>query len=136
MIDLPPLGDGNALWHTLLDLNDHVPDGWALIGGQMTLLHVLEHGQQPIRLSRDLDLVADIRADPKALRRLADALITLGFEPRVTGLDEIAHRFIRAEAIVDPSPRVVNVRPAARDEIIRALRRARASHSECSPKSR
>ena len=101
MIELPPLGDEDALWHTLLDLGERVPGGWAVIGGQMTLLHVLEHGAQPVRLSRDLDLVADIRADPRALRVLADALIDLGYESAPAGVEEIAHRFTRETAVVD-----------------------------------
>lgn len=48
VIDLPPLPPPiDELWHTLLDLAEHVDVPWALIGGQMVLLHAIEHGQGP-----------------------------------------------------------------------------------------
>lgn len=47
---LPPPVD--QLWHTLLDLGEQLTVPWALIGGQMVLLHAVEHGQALPRSAR------------------------------------------------------------------------------------
>ena len=45
MIELPALGDADeALWTALLDVADRTQD-WTLIGGQLVLLHGLEHAR-------------------------------------------------------------------------------------------
>jgi hypothetical protein len=51
---LPPPVD--ELWHTLLDLGDQLDVPWALIGGQMVLLHAIEHDQVPPQVSQDGDV--------------------------------------------------------------------------------
>lgn len=52
-IVLPPLGDPvDELWEVLLDLSDRLKVPWALIGGQMVLLHALEHDTVPPRSAR------------------------------------------------------------------------------------
>ena len=53
MIELPPLASPvDQLWHALLDLSDRLTVPWTLVGGQMVLLHALEHGQAPLSLAR------------------------------------------------------------------------------------
>lgn len=69
---------GRPAWHLLLDLAE-LPVAWTLIGGQMVLLHVLEHGQVPPQVSQDGDIIADVRADQNALKAIVAAL-----EERVT----------------------------------------------------
>jgi len=55
MIELPNIGDADeAMWTALLDIADRTQD-WTLIGGQMVLLHGLEHARLPPRISEDLD---------------------------------------------------------------------------------
>ena len=50
MIQLPTLGGaGDRLWGALLDVADRVTSDWTLVGGQMMLLHGLEHGRVPPR---------------------------------------------------------------------------------------
>ena len=45
MLVLPDLGDHTVeLWLALLDIAEAVPVDWVLVGGQMVLLHALEHG--------------------------------------------------------------------------------------------
>lgn len=74
LIELLPLGATvDELWRVLLDLGS-MPIKWTLIGGQMVLLHALEHGQVPLQISEDGDVVADIRADPSSLRTVVRAL--------------------------------------------------------------
>lgn len=62
-ITLPWLGSPtDELWEVLLRLaskTERVP--WMLIGGQMMLLHAVEHGREPLQVSQDGDAIADIR---------------------------------------------------------------------------
>jgi hypothetical protein len=57
-VTLPPLpAPVDRLWHVLLDLASGLRVPWTLPGGQMVLLHALEHGQVPPQISQDGDLV-------------------------------------------------------------------------------
>ena len=95
----------DQLWDVLLDLGaSRLP--WTLIGGQMVLLHALEHGQMPPVISQDGDLLADVRADPAALRAMVDWLGELGFAPEGITTDGRAHRYTRRAA---PRPVVIDV---------------------------
>lgn len=49
------------IWTTLCELAAAKPDGWTLIGGQMVLLHALEHNAEPSRISTDLDILVNAR---------------------------------------------------------------------------
>jgi hypothetical protein len=106
-IELPPLASPvDELWHVLLDLGETLDVPWTLVGGQMVLLHVLEHGQVPPQISQDGDVVADIRAVPDALARVVTALEEAGFELESMSTDGLAHRYVRP---ADPRPVVVDV---------------------------
>jgi len=101
MIELPDLGDADgAMWTALLDIAERTHD-WTLIGGQMVLLHGLEHARLPPRISEDLDVVVNVRAQPPALPRMMTALRDLGFVLSGISPDGIAHRFERAGVLVD-----------------------------------
>jgi hypothetical protein len=55
-IIMPPLGSPvHELWGVLLDLGEQSDVPWTLIGGQMVLLHALEHGTFPPQVSQDGD---------------------------------------------------------------------------------
>jgi hypothetical protein len=62
-------------WRALLDLYQGFQSGWCLIGGQMVWLLAIEHGVDPIRLTDDVDVAVDIRADQGAIRRAAATTI-------------------------------------------------------------
>ncbi len=96
----------DQLWHLLLDLDEMLSVGWTVVGGQMVLLHALEHGQVPPQISQDGDLIADVRADPGALVAVVKALHELGFALAGIGADGVAHRFERAAS---PKPVVIDV---------------------------
>jgi hypothetical protein len=94
-IELPPLAPPvDELWHVLLDLADTLPVPWTLVGGQMVLLHALEHGQVPPEVSQDGDLLADVRGDKQSLKVIVAALCTAGFRPEPAG-DNLVHRYTR-----------------------------------------
>ena len=74
-IELPPLAAPvDELWHVLLDLGEQLTVGWTLVGGQMVLLHALEHGRVPPQISQDGDVVADVRTTPSAVQDVVAAL--------------------------------------------------------------
>lgn len=98
---LPTLAEPvDRLWHVLLDLAEALPETWTLIGGQMVLLHAVEHGQVPPQISQDGDVVADVRAVTGALASIVGALTAAGFvvDPNA---EDIAHRFVRADSPQD-----------------------------------
>jgi hypothetical protein len=107
LIELPALpAPVNELWHVLLDLEEHLTAPWSVIGGQMVLLHLLEHGQIPPQVSQDGDVIADIRTDATAITAIVAQLGALGFELDGISADGLAHRYKRA---AEPRPVVIDV---------------------------
>lgn len=101
MITLPPLGPlDTRLWHVLLEMSE-AGDGWTLIGGQMVFLLGLEHDATPPRISTDIDVVVDIRAQPPRMPDLVSWLNERGFELGDPDPDGHAHRFTREAVTLD-----------------------------------
>jgi hypothetical protein len=96
----------DQLWHVLLDVAEALRDPWTLIGGQMVLLHALEHGQTPPQVSQDGDVVADVRASPTVLGDLVATLEAAGFDLEAITTDGRAHRYLRPAS---PKPVVFDV---------------------------
>lgn len=95
-IALPPLAQPvNQLWHVLLDLAATLRAPWTLVGGQMVLLHALEHAQVPPQISQDGDIVADVRAARDAIGQVVAALEAVGFTVDGMSPDGLAHRYTR-----------------------------------------
>jgi len=90
-----------ASWHGLLDLHEHLPSGWTLIGGQLVHLHCAERGQFPVRPTNDADTVIDVRADPRMLHTFTKTLADLGFEPAGISAEGRQHRWRRGPASID-----------------------------------
>jgi hypothetical protein len=106
-IELPPLPSPvDQLWHALLDLGESLSVPWTLVGGQMVLLHVLEHRQVPPQISQDGDVVADIRSAPDALARVVAAVEGLGFGLESMSTEGLAHRYVRP---AEPRPVAIDV---------------------------
>ncbi len=107
LIELPPLAAPvDELWHVLLDLNERLTVPWSLIGGQMVLLHALEHGQVPPQVSQDGDIIADIRADREAIATIVAQLSEMGFALGGISPEGIAHRYERG---AESKPVVIDV---------------------------
>ena len=61
-LELPSYpGYNEALWETLLEMARTQLQEWTLIGGQMVLLHALEHEVEPARFSTDIDVVVNAK---------------------------------------------------------------------------
>lgn len=95
-VELPPLsGALDTLWDLVLDIADRVPpDRWALIGGQMVMLHGLVAGRTPTRASQDVDVLADLLTDPAGLVRCVEAVRQLDLQPVVDSTGHV-YRFRR-----------------------------------------
>ena len=94
---LPPFsGRLDALWDLVLDIAERVPaQRWALIGGQMVLLHGLRAGRSGVRVSQDVDLLADLLTASDGLQRCVRALLSLQLEPVPDSKGRV-YRFRRA----------------------------------------
>jgi hypothetical protein len=80
-VELPSLGSRHdELWTVLCDLGDAVNENWTIIGAQMVMLHALQTGRSPSRVSEDLDTVIDSRVGPPALASFLATLHDLGFK--------------------------------------------------------
>lgn len=102
MIELPPMvARDTALWEALLDIAERMHSDWTLVGGQMVLLHALEGGRTPPRVSEDLDLVVDARIRPPALPTMMTVLAELRFTSVGVSPDGVAHRFARGGVSID-----------------------------------
>lgn len=96
-IVMPVLGDPvDQLWLVLLDLAEHLRIDWTIVGGQMVLLHALEHGTVPPIVSQDGDVIANVRATQGALRQVAAQLESSGFAVVGMANDRTAHRYSRS----------------------------------------
>jgi hypothetical protein len=65
------------------------------------LLRAVEHGRVPPRVTRDLDVLADLRARPAALPRIVATLAALEFEVELPSPDQSGHRFKRGDVTID-----------------------------------
>lgn len=70
------------LWEALFELAEGAGEGWTLVGGQMVLLHGLEHGRSPPRVSTDLDVLVNARVLPKATTSFSAVLVEAGSNRR------------------------------------------------------
>lgn len=94
-VKLPALADGRdaLLWPALLDLADLLPQPWVVIGGQMVHLHGVVAGRVQPRVTQDIDVLFDIRAEVRVIAQAVMVLTALGY--RVDGMspDGLAHRY-------------------------------------------
>ena len=101
-VRLPALPGYDAdLWLALIELTDVRPGEWTLIGGQMVLLHALEHGVVPPRASTDLDVLVNARVATGAVRQFVRAIEARGFALEGASPDGIAHRYRRSGVSID-----------------------------------
>lgn len=93
---LPPFGAPvDELWDVFLDLAERLTVEWTIVGGQMVLLHAIEHGTVPPTVSQDGDVIANVRAAQRALATLAAVLEDMGFALAGMDSDGTAHRYRR-----------------------------------------
>lgn len=99
---LPTLpGRDDQIWITLIELATVRPGGWTLIGGQMVLLHAIEHGAALPRISTDLDLLVNARVVAGGVREFVAAIEQRGFVVEGMSPEGVAHRYQRNGVSID-----------------------------------
>ena len=103
--ELPPTtGRLDVLWDDVLKLADDLPvDSWVLVGGQMVRLHGLVVGRPPVRISQDIDLLANLVSRYDSVRQCVHSVLRLGYIPLEANDRRLLHRFIRPSdrAVID-----------------------------------
>ena len=100
-VPLPAFPGTDSIWEALLELADNAFAEWTLIGGQMVMLHAAEHSAEPLRISRDLDVIVNARIVAGAIRSFAIGLEQRGFRLAGASPEGIAHRYTRGQASID-----------------------------------
>jgi len=101
-VELPTLGDHElTLWETLLELAELRPQEWTLIGGQMVLVHAIEVGIHPPRLSTDLEVLVNARVATGGVRGFVRAIEARGFVLTGASPQGVAHRYRRDRVSID-----------------------------------
>ncbi|MFJ4102156.1 hypothetical protein [Amycolatopsis japonica] len=96
---LPPLqGESDrVVWPAMFDLADRLPEPWVMIGGQMVILHGLLADRSIPRVTKDIDLLFDVRFTLDACPRAHGVLKRLGYEVDGISADGKAHRYLHPE---------------------------------------
>lgn len=89
-----------TMWLTLMDFEESDPPPWVLVGGQMTALHLAEHGHTAHRPTNDGDMVVGVWTRRDALRSTTIYLTSNGFTEHTT-TDGYGYRFIRGKTAID-----------------------------------
>jgi hypothetical protein len=101
-IQLPTLpGHDNGLWLALIELSELRHADWTLVGGQMVLLHAIEHGVPPPRVSTDLDVLVNARVVTGGVRAFVAAIEERDFVLAGASPQGIAHRYRRGGVSID-----------------------------------
>jgi hypothetical protein len=98
---LPTDPESASLWSSFGRLASRVlPEGWTLVGGLMVQLHAYEARVVDLRVTTDIDILADARK--RAIGRVARALEADNFQlDPPSPIDGTSHRWRRGELIVD-----------------------------------
>jgi hypothetical protein len=98
---VPAAGEAPLLlWRALLALDERLGSPWCLVGGQLVVLHCLEHGVPPVRATYDGDVAVDVFAGRDALSVATGVLDGLGFAQR-TDSRGYGYRWERGNARID-----------------------------------
>ena len=102
MIEIPDLGEEfHDMWIELLHLAAVPPAPWVLIGAHMVAIHGWERGREPIRPSKDADILVNARAIADGTARMSEALIDREYKLDGISPEGIGHRFIREGVSID-----------------------------------
>lgn len=125
---LPPLAEGAdaILWPGLFELVTYLPADYVVVGGVMVYLHGAVAGRQPVRVTRDVDVLFDIRVVPTSLRDAATKLTELGYQVDPASPINATHRYhgphgehvdLLAPAGVKPRPDLTTTPPGRTIEV-------------------
>lgn len=105
VVDLDAFDDqSKQLWREALAVMAELNGPWTLVGGLMVQLHAARHDRADIRVTVDVDILADSRQRPSGTERVGAQLERLGFTPASDHIlrgPPTAFRFQRDGLIVD-----------------------------------
>ncbi len=102
MVEIPDLGDEHhRMWAEVIRLAVAPPAPWVLIGAQMVDLHGWSKGREPVRPSKDADILVNARALASGVARLSEALHARGFELDGVSPEWIGHRLVKDGVSID-----------------------------------
>lgn len=102
MIEIPDLGEQfHRMWVELSQLAAVPPAPWVLIGAHMVAIHGWQRGREPIRPSRDADVLVNTRAVADGTVKMSEALIDREYELDGISPEGIGHRFVREGVSID-----------------------------------
>lgn len=105
VIDLGAIDDeSRQLWREAVAVMAELEGPWTLVGGLMVQLHAVRHNQLDMRVTVDVDILADSRSRPSGTERIGAQLERLGFVPAPDHIlrdPPTAFRFERDGMIVD-----------------------------------
>src|SRR4051812_11244998 len=94
LVRLPALaGRRREPWQALAELAPALGERCLLVGGQMVFLHEVERDADETRPTDDVDVVVDLKIEPKGLARVHRVLVAAGFDQGMPSPDGIAHRY-------------------------------------------
>lgn len=105
-LDRPPVAlpvmdePQETAWHALMDFDRDLDEPWVLVGGQMTMIHCLEHGVDGYRATDDGDIVLGVWTRRDALSTAARLLLDRGFAVVDTS-DGFGYRYARGTTVMD-----------------------------------
>jgi hypothetical protein len=76
----PPDPQTRSLWQSGLTLMAQLDGDWTLVGGLMVQLQAARHGVESTRPTEDVDVLGNSRSRPSTTERIAERLVSLGFE--------------------------------------------------------
>lgn len=98
---VPKDPESASLWRNFGRLASTVlPEGWTLVGGLMVQLHAYEAGDASVRVTTDIDILANARR--QTIEKIARALEADDFQLDLPSpIDGTSHRWRRGELVVD-----------------------------------
>ena len=92
VIQLPTLvGRQAESWKALIEIAPRLGQHWILVGGQMVTLHGVERRATNVRPTDDIDVVVDLRVEPRGLDRIHQALRSADFVQDSPSPEGLAH---------------------------------------------
>jgi hypothetical protein len=124
---LPPMtGVSGELWPGVLTVALNLPDDHVVIGGVMVFLHGAVAGSQPVRVTRDVDVLCDVEVSASSIRDTVAVLEQLGYSVAADAPNESTHRYrgpngeqvdVLAPSGVKPPPDLTTTPPGKTIEV-------------------
>ncbi|WP_156212709.1 hypothetical protein [Lentzea aerocolonigenes] len=114
------------LWPGVFEVVVNLPDDHVVIGGVMVFLHGAVSGRQPVRVTRDVDVLCDVEVSTSSIRETVAALEQLGYVVAADAPNESTHRYrgpngeqvdVLAPSGVKPPPDLTTTPPGKTIEV-------------------